>query len=325
MPPKQKVILEYVNAHPNQTAAEIARGLFGHGIKQQAVYSDLQLLWRAGHVEKFTAPDKKGDRYAVPAGVPAGVSLITPKDCQAKQSKAARSALDRETLKRELGTAAEVVIRRLLENENDRMHSWEHCFEYFHRFRRNVTDETADLAALHLGFYLASYGMYRGSSLLLKRDYRFLIPIVKELTKPSYVASGMSPNLVEQATDAGRAVRLWKCCESLSAFLVRNGFENNPPSGTLITKILLGTWCNVPAFDRVFKDAVKATGFGTAAYNRKNFESVFAALRCHSDIFQNLVGKFHTAGLKNYPTMRVIDAVLWQFAGGDKKLEQGEI
>ncbi len=35
--------------------------------------------------------------------------------------------------------------------------------------------------------------------------------------------------------------------------------------------------------------------------------------------------KFHAAGLKHYPAMRVIDTVLWQLVGGDKKLEKGKI
>ncbi len=48
------------------------------------------------------------------------------------------------------------------------------------RFKLNINDEeTIDMLALHLGFYLASWGMYRGSSFLLQKDYKVHVPIVK--------------------------------------------------------------------------------------------------------------------------------------------------
>jgi hypothetical protein len=41
--------------------------------------------------------------------------------------------------------------------------SWEHCYRFFNSRTRNVLLAEKDSAALHLG-YLASWGMYRGSS-----------------------------------------------------------------------------------------------------------------------------------------------------------------
>lgn len=40
--------------------------------------------------------------------------------------------------------------------------------------------------SLQLAFYLASWGMYRGSSFLLQKDYRVHIPVVKELLQKKY-------------------------------------------------------------------------------------------------------------------------------------------
>lgn len=40
--------------------------------------------------------------------------------------------------------------------------------------------------SLQLAFYLASWGMYRGSSFLLQKDYRIHIPVVKELLRNKY-------------------------------------------------------------------------------------------------------------------------------------------
>lgn len=39
---------------------------------------------------------------------------------------------------------------------------------------------------LHLAFYLASWGMYRGSSFLLQKDYRVHYDVVKEILNERY-------------------------------------------------------------------------------------------------------------------------------------------
>ena len=40
--------------------------------------------------------------------------------------------------------------------------------------------------SLHLAFYLASWGMCRGSSFLLQKDYKVLVPVVEEVLKSEY-------------------------------------------------------------------------------------------------------------------------------------------
>jgi len=44
-----------------------------------------------------------------------------------------------------------------------------------------------DHLCLHLAFYLASWGMYRGSSKLLQKDYKVHATSVKELMKKEYI------------------------------------------------------------------------------------------------------------------------------------------
>ena len=51
-------------------------------------------------------------------------------------------------------------------DKNGRYRSWEHCYKTFND-ARNSTSPDLDYLSLHLGFYLASWGMYRGSSFLL--------------------------------------------------------------------------------------------------------------------------------------------------------------
>ncbi len=60
---------------------------------------------------------------------------------------------------------------------NHRFKSWEHCYKAFLR------ENNPDTLALNLAFYLASWGMYRGSSGLLWKDYKIHIPAIEIIRK----------------------------------------------------------------------------------------------------------------------------------------------
>lgn len=70
---------------------------------------------------------------------------------------------------------------------NHRYRSWDHCYSFFKNLYSAKNDKDVGLAALHLAFYLASWGMYRGSSKLLQKDYKIHTPIVQELLKKNTV------------------------------------------------------------------------------------------------------------------------------------------
>lgn len=58
-------------------------------------------------------------------------------------------------------------------DQHHRFKSWEHCYQFFHSNYKNIHNEkTFDQGCLHLAFYLASWGMLRGGSFLLQKDYR---------------------------------------------------------------------------------------------------------------------------------------------------------
>ena len=70
-------------------------------------------------------------------------------------------------------------------DENGRYRSWEHCYSHFIK-ARGSQEIDYDYLSLQLAFYLASWGMYRGSSFLLRKDYKVHIPVVKELLSEKY-------------------------------------------------------------------------------------------------------------------------------------------
>ncbi len=63
--------------------------------------------------------------------------------------------------------------------------SFDYCFNYFQLHREGgkllelLRGDALQLSCLHLGFYLASWGMLRGSSELLQRSVRNFIPLVE--------------------------------------------------------------------------------------------------------------------------------------------------
>ena len=61
----------------------------------------------------------------------------------------------------ELISAAQTFYDDARANENGRSRSWEHCYRVFRDARTNPSPD-CDYLSLHLAFYLASWGMYRG-------------------------------------------------------------------------------------------------------------------------------------------------------------------
>lgn len=67
--------------------------------------------------------------------------------------------------------------------------SFDYCFNYFQEAREDgkvaclSDDRRLELSCLHLGFYLASWGMMRGSGELLQRSLRAFAPVVEMLAE----------------------------------------------------------------------------------------------------------------------------------------------
>ncbi len=70
--------------------------------------------------------------------------------------------------------------------EHHRYRSWEHCYGYFQRTTPGGLAADRDQAALQLGFYLASWGMYRGSSFLLQHAYTVHRGVVDALAEKRF-------------------------------------------------------------------------------------------------------------------------------------------
>ena len=162
------------------------------------------------------------------------------------------------------GTIAAFRIGR---DARNRYASFDYCFNHFQEAReagdtsRLANDDRRQSSCLQLGFYLASWGMLRGSSGLLWRSAAGLVPVVKQIAKePASIWDLDAHSYADHADevyDLGGRVR-----EAFKDGGVR-------ASDTLVAKTMLGVFGCVPAFDRYFQ-----IGFGRATLSPKTLKKI---------------------------------------------------
>ena len=198
-----------------------------------------------------------------------------------------------------------------LSDPNGRYLSWNHCYNAF--VRKPIRDY--DFLALHLAFYLASWGMYRGSSFLLQKDYKIHIPVVKIILEKKYnPLRGISAENLFDAAMLDLLDELGKRIYEEYASQ-KPSFEGrtNEASETLITKILLGTLGCVPAYDRYYCEAVKKYGISSSIYNRESVQQIAQFYLSYKQEFELIRKEVSKAGT-DYPPMKLMDMCMWQLA-----------
>lgn len=206
-------------------------------------------------------------------------------------------------------------FQETVKDPHGRFMSWVHCYNTFKVNRRIYREDIFDYLALHLAFYLASWGMYRGSSFLLQKDYKVHIPIVKIITEKKYdPLMGISAeNLMEDAN----LDLLEDVCERIrkAYALEQPAYEGtlNNATDTLVTKILLGSLGCVPAYDRYYVQAVRRYGISTGIFNRESIRDVAKYYMDNKDMFEDVRLGMSSDAIE-YPMMKVMDMCMWQAA-----------
>ena len=219
----------------------------------------------------------------------------------------------------ELISAAQTFYDDARANENGRSRSWEHCYRVFRDAR---TDPSPDYnyLSLHLAFYLASWGMYRGSSFLPQKDYKVHTPIVEEILKPEYdCLFGLACADLRESEVQGSLEKLHKYIAKHFR-PIRNEVAGrevaSPVSPVLITKILMGTLGCVPAYDRFFVDGIKKHKVTTQEYSRKSVRKLAEFYEAHNDRLEEARRGMRTEDL-TYPQMKLLDMGFWQIGFED--------
>lgn len=220
--------------------------------------------------------------------------------------------------------SATTFYNELKQDPNGRYRSWEYCYKVFHDARKSK-DVDADYLSLQLAFYLASWGMYRGSSFLLQKDYKIHIPVVEELLKDKYDPL-FGIQCVELRKESNQVLlnEISKWMETYYESVrktVKETDVKNKVSSTLITKVLMGTFGCVPAYDRYFIDGVKDQKVSTGNYNLSSLLKLVDFYEENYSELEQARSKMEVCGLP-YPQMKVLDMGFWQI-GFDKDLNKG--
>jgi hypothetical protein len=191
-----------------------------------------------------------------------------------------------------------------MEGTHTRYRSWVHCYKAFKDNRQKM--ETTEFLCLHLAWYLASWGMLR-NSFLLDHDYLVHKDVVNALLDDKYVPlfeNAHSEDIIPLTIEAARTIE--------------NSYGVSHITDTLITKILLGVFGCVPAYDRYFKNAARKYSICSGLWGERSLKSLWQFYNYNRDYFESLRSELLIEGIQ-YPPMKLIDMCLWQLGFDEDK------
>ena len=214
--------------------------------------------------------------------------------------------------------------------DNNSNLQWEHCYKVFYESRNNSKPDI-DYLSLHLAFYLASWGMYRGSSFLRDYDYRVHIPVVREILSKTW--NDLLAINVDGYTEKNEELLVNLYTEIYTEYanirkesLIKKKKDDvkSPVSPILITKVLLGTLACVPAYDRYFERGLKDYGLKPKSIQRESLKAILNSLKkslkalssfykINESELEKARDDLHIKDSKiQYPQMKLLDMGFWQ-------------
>jgi hypothetical protein len=205
--------------------------------------------------------------------------------------------------------------KHIHDDPHHRYRSWEHCYEYFRKRDSLKTEQEIDSASLHLAFYLASWGMYRGSSVLIWKDYKVHTAAVRALLDDQYKElwridfGAITPQRAEVGILFDLIDRLRGVYREIATRV--NGRDSQRiPSDTLISKILLGTLACTPAYDRLVVNGIRFINEFPATFSRRNYLACIQFYQSRLKSFEAARGSVLLRHI-NYPAMKLVDMYFW--------------
>ena len=152
-----------------------------------------------------------------------------------------------------------------IRDPNQRYTSYDYCYNYFRSFvDSSKTSEIANAdnmqtSCIQLGFYLASWGMYRGSSQILQQSAKGLEKVIQVIATTDSAMFKIDVDKYDLKT-IPKILDLKECLQA--AF-------SHTATTTLLTKTMLGVFGCIPAFDSYF-----VRGSGLRTVNKHNLMEI---------------------------------------------------
>jgi hypothetical protein len=156
----------------------------------------------------------------------------------------------------------ENVINKLtiFNTPEHRYSSFDYCYNYF--FTTEELTNDIEKSCFELAFYLASWGMFRGSSFLLQKSAKYFVKTIEYINSLDKNIWELDVNKYDDI-NIDKLIEIYRILEELI-------IENEARPITLITKIMLGIFGFVPAYDNYFCKTFKELTKGKCSFNSFN-------------------------------------------------------
>jgi hypothetical protein len=211
----------------------------------------------------------------------------------------------------------EKYLSEITTDEFHRYKSWDNCFLAFSTYQQTEKE------VLELAFYLASWGMYRGSSGLLQKNHLIHKGAVNIIfsEKNQSLKCNKKREVSKENINAILGLKNQLEGHYSGIFFAKGVDKPKPitPTDTLLSKIMLGTLGCVPAYDRYFIVGLKEMKLRHNGFNKDSLNELFDFIDFNKHEIENAQKYIKTKTQSHYPFMKILDMYFWQI-GYDKEL-----
>ena len=185
--------------------------------------------------------------------------------------------------------------------------SFDYCYNYFQGCSPDRLEEDIEKACLELAFYLASWGMLRGSSFLLQKSIKHYEPLIKYIIVLKRDNHNIWKIDVDSYTE-GNMGSILEVYNEIAKVILGDGGNRHL---VLSTKIMLGVFGCIPAFDEYFTRTFRGLcrnmhgRHGFRSVNMRNLEQIKFFYESNKSEIDNLGETIHTLDFETgEPTSR---------------------
>lgn len=207
-------------------------------------------------------------------------------------------------------TIIEIYLSGIISDEFHRYKSWDNCFKAF------SSSKETEIQILELAFYLASWGMYRGSSGLLQKNHLIHKEVVHIVFSKANQKLKCNQTLEVNKGNINAILKLKDelACHYSSINFTKGADKPKPisPTDTLLSKVMLGTLGCVPAYDRYFIDGLKEMKMEHTGFNESSLNELFNFIDDNKNEIIQAQKLIETKTQRHYPLMKLLDMYFWQ-------------
>lgn len=221
----------------------------------------------------------------------------------------------------EITPIIEKYLTCITTDENHRYKSWDNCYQAF------IAPGQSEFQSLELAFYLASWGMYRGSSGLLQKNHLIHKGAVDILfsKENQKLKCDQNHEISRDTIEEILALKNKLFTYYSNIKFTKGAVEPKPisPTDTLLSKIMLGTLGCIPAYDRYFIDGLKEMKMSHKDFTALSLAELFVFIDKNIIEIENAQKLIKEQTNNHYPKMKILDMYFWQI-GFDKKVKEKE-